>query len=126
MVWGRWTNKLYYHGKVTGVSDGKIHVQFDDGDRISHSFDDVGAVLTDVIPNPWNVPVGSRVIAAFSNRAHYFQGCVDQVDWMNPQVMMLIVLMIVKLTTMTRAITRDKSLSGDEAEEKVSFLFKNL
>ena len=89
IVWGRWTNQLYYHGRVTSISDGKIHVQFDDGDRISHSITDTNAVLEDIVSNPYHVHVGSRVIAAFENRPHYYQGRVAQVDWMNPQVVLI-------------------------------------
>jgi hypothetical protein len=80
VVWGRWTNNLYYHGRVTSTSGGKIHVTFDDGDQISHNLNDISGVIVDMVPNPAHVPVGCHVIAAWPGRSHYYRGRVTQID----------------------------------------------
>ncbi|KAL9984342.1 hypothetical protein ACROYT_G006626 [Oculina patagonica] len=46
----RWTNNLYYTGKVSSIGNGLIHVLFDDGDRITHSNTDISAVIPDKVP----------------------------------------------------------------------------
>ncbi|EDO30387.1 predicted protein [Nematostella vectensis] len=83
VVWGRWTNDCYYRGRVTDVGDGKIHVTFDDGDKVSHDMSDVSAVLVDFAPNPMHVPVGARVIASFQGRPNFYKGRVTKIDSTN-------------------------------------------
>ena len=82
-VWGRWTNGLYYAGKVTSV-DSKVHIKFDDGDNVSHDPTDITAVILDITPNPGAVVKGSRVITAWPNTSKYYPGYVDVIDKENP------------------------------------------
>ena len=82
-VWGRWTNGLYYHGRVETV-DSMLHIKFDDGDRVSHNVDDKSSVILDVQPTPNSVKQGSRVIAAWPKRPMYYPGVVSAVDTSNP------------------------------------------
>ena len=53
---------------------------FDDGDKVSHDSSDVSAVIIDMVPNPVQVPVGSRVIAAWEDKPMYYKGKVVEVD----------------------------------------------
>jgi len=80
VVWGRWTNNCFYHGKVTECSHGEVHITFDDGDKVSHYLSDISAVLVDVVPNPANISVGSRIIAAFPGQSRFYPGRVSKID----------------------------------------------
>jgi hypothetical protein len=82
-VWGRWSSGEYFKGKVERV-DAKIHILFDDGDRISHSPSDLTAIILDTTPNPGVVARGSRVIAAWPGRPKLYLGTVMTVDNKNP------------------------------------------
>lgn len=82
-MWGRWTSGDYFKGKVERV-DSKIHILFNDGDRISHSPSDVTAIVLDTTPNPGLVARGSRVIADWQGKPKWYLGTVMSVDKNNP------------------------------------------
>ncbi|XP_078345263.1 uncharacterized protein LOC144630767 [Oculina patagonica] len=71
----RWSNNDYYPGKVEAFpSDTKIKIKFDDGDEITHSVDDVSAVIADKATK--RCPLGQHVIATWKGSAKYFIGYV--------------------------------------------------
>jgi len=74
-VIARWTNNLYYAGKVSSIEEQEVHVLFDDGDRISHSIWDISAV----IPNqpPHQVQIGQHVLATWKGGHKYYIGYVS-------------------------------------------------
>ena len=78
-VIARWTNNLYYPGKVTEPSpcNGEIHVLFDDGDRISHLTTDVSAVILDKPPT--KIELGQHVMATWKGGKKYYIGFVTDI-----------------------------------------------
>jgi hypothetical protein len=64
--------------------DSKIHIKFDDGDKISHDPSDVTAIILDTSPNPGAVFKGSRVVGFWPNRNMYYPGYVATVDKQKP------------------------------------------
>ncbi len=77
----RWTNNLYYAGKVSSIGKGLIHVLFDDGDRISHSIADISAVIPDKVS--YHVDVGSHVVTTWKGGHKYYIGYVTEKDSSN-------------------------------------------
>ena len=71
----RWTNNLYYAGKVFAIAHGQIYVLFDDGDRITHSIRDISAVILDQVPN--QVQIGQHVVATWKGGHKYYIGYVS-------------------------------------------------
>ena len=80
-VIARWTNNLYYRGKVSARADGQIQVLFDDGDRITHSIEDVSAVIPD--QQPQYAQIGQRVMATWKEGVKYYMGYVTDNDSAN-------------------------------------------
>ena len=72
----RWTNNLYYPGKVSATGNGLIHVLFDDGDRITHTVRDISAVIPDQQPS--QVKLGQHVVATWKGGHKYYIGYVSQ------------------------------------------------
>ncbi|KAL9984332.1 hypothetical protein ACROYT_G006612 [Oculina patagonica] len=77
----RWTNNLYYAGKVSSIGKGLIHVLFDDGDRISHSIADISAVIPDKVS--YHIDVGSHVVTTWKGGHKYYIGYVTEKDASN-------------------------------------------
>ena len=73
----RWTNNLYYPGKVSATGNGLIHVLFDDGDRITHTVRDISAVIPDQQPS--QVKLGQHVVATWKGGHKYYIGYVSQI-----------------------------------------------
>ena len=74
----RWTNNLYYKGRVSAVSQDLIHVDFDDGAKISYHRNDNSATISDTIP--LNVKYRDHVIASWKGGAKHYIGFVIKVD----------------------------------------------
>lgn len=68
-VLARWTNNLYYTGKVSSIGGGNIHVFFDDGDEITHKVQDVSAVVS-------HVRIGQHVLTNWKGGVTYYIGYV--------------------------------------------------
>ena len=47
---GRWTNNVYYPGKVSDVSSFTYTILFDNGNKTTHSIGDNSAVIDDKCP----------------------------------------------------------------------------
>ena len=73
-VIARWTNNLYYAGKISSIEGDQLHVLFDEGDRITHSFMDISAVIPDLSPS--QVEIGEHVFATGKGGHKYFIGYV--------------------------------------------------
>ena len=68
-VIARWSkHNLYYAGKVSSISSShkSIEILFDDGGKITHSLEDVSAVLADTAPTSINYK--DHVIAPWKGR----------------------------------------------------------
>ncbi|CAB3989668.1 Hypothetical predicted protein [Paramuricea clavata] len=76
-VLARWTNNLYYKGRVSAVSH-VIDVDFDDGDKRSYHRNDNSAIIADTIPK--NVKYQDHVIASWKGGAKHYIGFVIKVD----------------------------------------------
>jgi len=74
-VIARWTNNLYYAGKVSSIENHQINVLFDDGDRITHSIRDISAVIPD--EEPQQVQIGQHVITTWKGGHKYYIGYVS-------------------------------------------------
>lgn len=74
----RWTNNLYYAGKVFATGNGQTHVLFDDGDRITHSIRDISAIIRD--QEPTQVQIGQHVVATWKGGHKYYIGYVSDKD----------------------------------------------
>ena len=77
----RWTNNLYYPGKVSLIENEQIHVLFDDGDRITHNIRDISAVIPD--QEPHQVHMGQHVVATWKGGEVYYIGYVSDKDSYN-------------------------------------------
>lgn len=73
-VLARWSNNLYYTGKVTSIEGGNIHVLFDDGDKITHKVQDVSAVVKN--KRITHVHIGQHVLANWNRGVKYYIGYV--------------------------------------------------
>ena len=71
----RWTNNLYYAGKVVATEGELLRVLFDDGDKITHSIWDSSAVILDEEPNL--VQIGQHVLATWKGGHKYYIGFVS-------------------------------------------------
>ena len=74
----RWTNNLYYAGKVAAIENELVHVLFDDGDRIYHSIRDISAIIPDQEPS--QVQIGQHVTATWKGGHKYYIGYVSDKD----------------------------------------------
>ncbi|XP_068699860.1 uncharacterized protein [Montipora capricornis] len=74
----RWTNNLYYPGKVLSLGNGQVNVLFDDNDSIIHRISDVSAVIPDKVPH--DVAIGHHVVATWKGGNKYFIGYVSDKD----------------------------------------------
>lgn len=74
----RWTNNLYYAGKVSSIGNGVVRVLFDDGDKITHSITDVSAVIPDRVPRQVNI--GDHVVTTWKGGSKYYIGYVSDKD----------------------------------------------
>ena len=74
----RWTNNLYYAGKVSSIGHGQIHILFDDGDTITHSDTDISAVIADNVP--YQVDIGDHVVTTWRGGLKYYIGYVSDKD----------------------------------------------
>ena len=73
-VLARWTNNLYYTGKVSSTEGGNIHVIFDGGNEITHKVQDVTAVIKN---SPiLHVRIGQHVLAKWHGGVKYYIGYV--------------------------------------------------
>ena len=77
-VIARWTNNLYYAGKVGAIENELVNVLFDDGDKITHSIRDSSAVILDKEPN--EVQIGQHVLATWKGGQKYYIGYVSHKD----------------------------------------------
>ena len=75
-VLARWTNNLYYTGKISSIGGGNIHVSFDDGDKITHKVQDVSAVVS--LDNGQHGPmyIGQHVLTNWKGGKKYYIGYV--------------------------------------------------
>jgi len=74
-VLARWTNNLYYTGKVTSIGNYNIHVLFDDGDEMTYNVQDVsGVIRNSKIPH---VYIGQHVLANWHGGVKYYIGYVS-------------------------------------------------
>jgi len=64
-VIARWKNNLYYAGKVDSIKNNQIHVLFDDGYSVTHSLQDISAVILDQAPEPHQVSLGTHVVSSW-------------------------------------------------------------
>ncbi|XP_078359533.1 uncharacterized protein LOC144644005 [Oculina patagonica] len=71
----RWTNNLYYPGKVSSIEDALVSVLFDDNDTITHSISDISAVIPDNVPH--EMEIGHHVLATWKGGQKYFIGYVS-------------------------------------------------
>ena len=71
----RWTNNLYYAGKVCSIGNGLVNVLFDDNDRIIHRVSDISAVIPDRVPH--DVAIGHHVVATWKGGNKYYIGYVS-------------------------------------------------
>jgi len=74
----RWTNNLYYAGKVSSTANGLIRILFDDGNTITHSDTDISAVIADTVPN--QVDIGDHVVTTWTGGRQYYFGYVSDKD----------------------------------------------
>ena len=74
----RWTNNLYYAGKVSSTGNGLIRILFDNGDQITHSDKDVSAVIADTVPH--QVDIGDHVVTTWKGGYKYHIGYVSDKD----------------------------------------------
>ena len=72
----RWWNNLYYAGRVSWIGNGRIHILFNDNDRITHSIRDISAVIPDRVPR--KVRVGQHVVATWKGGHKYYIGYVSR------------------------------------------------
>lgn len=75
-VFARTVANLYFPGVVITMKDGKVHIQFDDGNAITHSATDVSAVIPDKLPDPTTLKRNSHVIVSCESPFHHI-GYVD-------------------------------------------------
>lgn len=79
-VIARWTDNLYYAGKISYVSeDGQLNVLFDDGaNTIAHSITDISAVILD--SELCYAQVGQHALAPREGSDKYYIGYVSDQD----------------------------------------------
>ena len=63
---------------MSSIGNGLVHVLFDNGDRITHSINDVSAVIQDRVPN--HVDVGNHVVTTRNGGQIYHIGYVSDKD----------------------------------------------
>lgn len=78
-VIARWTNNVYYPGKVSSFDhvSQTISIAFDDGDTITHKTEDVSAVILDQEPD--SIECKDHVIAAIEGGGAYIMAFVTAV-----------------------------------------------
>ena len=76
-VLGRWSNNLYYAGKVEDVSSFWYTILFDDGDKITHSIGDNSAVIDDKCPD--EMKAGQHVVGRWKGGHKYYIGFVKEI-----------------------------------------------
>lgn len=74
----RWTDNLYYAGKVSSTGIGLIHILFDNGGRITHRDTDTSAVIADNVP--YQVNIGDHVVTTWRGGHKYYIGYVSDKD----------------------------------------------
>ena len=74
----RWTDNLYYAGKVSSTGIGLIHILFDNGGRITHRDTDISAVIADNVP--YQVNIGDHVVTTWRGGHKYYIGYVSDKD----------------------------------------------
>jgi hypothetical protein len=75
---GRWTNNIYFSGKIESISEEDISILFDDGKTITHPLNDVTAVFADTVPV--SVKYKDHVIAAWQGSYKQNIGYVIEVS----------------------------------------------
>ena len=75
-VIARWKNNLYYAGKVDSIKNNQIHVLFDDGYSVTHSIQDISAVILDQAPEPHQVSLGTHVVSSYPGSKKFYIGYV--------------------------------------------------
>lgn len=79
-MWALWSGIRYYKGFVS-YKGSKLHVDFYDGDKYFYDLKDaMVTVIPDVLSKPSHIHVGTRVIARFRKRKHYYSGVVRVLD----------------------------------------------
>ena len=79
-VIARWTNNLYYAGKIESIT-GRCRaykVLFDDGDEMTYHPQDVSGMILNEVPS--NIVFGQHVIATWKGGHKYFIGFVSEID----------------------------------------------
>ena len=66
---------------MSSIRNGLVRVLFDNGDRITHSINDVSAVIQDKVPN--HVDFGNHVVATWKGGQKYYIGYVSDKDSSN-------------------------------------------